>query len=64
MLVLSRRLDEMICFPDLGITVRVVGIHGATVRLGIEAPREVKILRGELIDSSAPVAELAGPLRS
>lgn len=48
MLVLSRRKNEEIIFPDLGITVEVVHVKGSTVRLGIKAPKEIRILRGEL----------------
>jgi carbon storage regulator CsrA len=48
MLVLSRRLDEKILFPELGITVQVTEIKGGKVRLGIEAPAEVRVLREEL----------------
>lgn len=60
MLVLSRRANEAIFFPSLGITLRVVRVRGSIVRLGIEAPPEVKVVRGELIDSSAPVVEVVG----
>lgn len=48
MLVLSRRPEETIVFPELGITVEVIRTKGNTVRLGIKAPEEVRILRGEL----------------
>jgi carbon storage regulator CsrA len=48
MLVLSRRPNEKIIFPGLGITVQVAEIKGGRVRLGIEAPPEVKVLREEL----------------
>ena len=50
MLVLSRRRNETIVLPGLGITVRVVRLNGRTVRLGIEAPPDVKVVRGELVD--------------
>jgi carbon storage regulator CsrA len=63
MLVLSRRINETICLPGLGITIRVVRIQGVVVRIGIEAPTEVKVLRGELFDSSGPVAQVAGSPR-
>jgi carbon storage regulator CsrA len=49
MLVLSRRLNEQIVLPGLGITVQLVAIEHGRVRLGIEAPPEVRILREELI---------------
>jgi carbon storage regulator CsrA len=48
-LVLSRRLGEKIVLPALGITVQVVSIKGNVVRLGVEAPPDVKILREELV---------------
>lgn len=51
MLVLSRRTSEEILVPSLGITLKVISIKGGTVRLGITAPDNVQILRGELLDS-------------
>src|SRR5262245_41719095 len=50
MLVLSRRPDERIVFPHLGITVRVLRIQGNAVRIGVEAPPDVRVLRHELAD--------------
>ena len=58
MLVLSRKEDQSIVFPNLGISVQVARVKGQTVRLGIEAPRSIKIVRGELHndeDTSADV---------
>ena len=49
MLVLSRKRDEVIHIGD-GITVRVLAIHGNVVRLGIIAPKEVAVVRGEIIN--------------
>jgi len=46
MLVLSRKKNESIRIRD-DVTVTVVSIHGDKVRLGIEAPREVPILRDD-----------------
>jgi carbon storage regulator len=48
MLVISRKLNEKIVFPGSNIAIRVVAIKPGVVRLGIEAPREVCILRAEL----------------
>jgi carbon storage regulator CsrA len=48
MLVLSRRLHEKVLFPGINAAVQVVGVRKGLVRLGIEAPPEVKVLRGEL----------------
>jgi len=47
MLVLSRRENEKIVFPTLGITVQVCGINRTTARIGIDAPPSVPILREE-----------------
>jgi carbon storage regulator len=47
MLVLSRRESERIKLGD-SIVVTVVRVTGDRVRLGIEAPPSVVILRGEL----------------
>ena len=52
MLVLSRRLGEKILFPGIGAYVKVVSVKGGTVRLCIEAPPEVLILREELLDGT------------
>ena len=48
MLVLSRKLDESIQIGD-EISVKVLGVSGQQVRLGIEAPRDVQIDRAELL---------------
>jgi carbon storage regulator len=48
MLVLSRKINESIVLPELGITIQVVGVGSGRVRLGIEAPREVAIHRHEV----------------
>ena len=48
MLVLSRRESEKVLLPALGITIEVTRIQGKTVRLGIDAPDEIRIVRGEL----------------
>jgi carbon storage regulator len=47
MLVLSRRESEQIKLGD-SIVVTVVRLGGDRVRLGIEAPSDVLVLRGEL----------------
>lgn len=47
MLVLSRREQEQIKLGD-SIVVTVVRVSGDRVRLGIHAPPEVVVLRGEL----------------
>ena len=47
MLVLSRKLNQEIIIGD-NVKVTVLKVKGNTVRLGIEAPREVRVVRGEL----------------
>ena len=47
MLVLSRKLNQEIVIGE-NITITVLKIKGNTVRLGIEAPREIHVVRGEL----------------
>ncbi len=61
MLVLSRRLSEKILLPGLGITVQVVSVKAGVVRLGIEAPAEVKVLRGELAAQTTSDVPVTGP---
>lgn len=48
MLVLSRRAGESIEIEG-EITITVLGLHGANVRLGIEAPHHVGVMRSELL---------------
>jgi len=50
MLVLSRRVGERIFIPSIGAYVKVLAVKGGTVRLSIEAPAEVLVLREELRD--------------
>ena len=57
MLVLSRREDDKIIFPNLGITVEVLRIAGRSVRLGVKAPPHVRVLRHELADKCARAAD-------
>jgi carbon storage regulator len=47
MLVLSRRPGESLTIGD-DVVVTVVGVSGNQIRLGITAPREVRVLREEV----------------
>ena len=49
MLVLSRTVEQTIMIGD-EIEVRVVGIRGGKVKLGITAPRNVVVHRREIYD--------------
>lgn len=52
MLILGRREGDSILIEG-GIRIVVVSCDRGGVRLGIEAPPEVKILRGEIVDKVA-----------
>ena len=56
MLVLTRKLMEKLFIGD-DICVTVVRLEGGQVRLGIDAPREVSVVRAELV----PERERAAP---
>jgi carbon storage regulator len=51
MLVLSRKVNEKIMI-DGGIVVTVVKIEGGQVRIGIEAPDHIRVLRQEIAGKS------------
>ncbi len=48
MLVLSRKIGERILIGD-NITVTVVRISQGIVRIGIEAPRDMSVVREEVV---------------
>jgi carbon storage regulator CsrA len=48
-LVLARKLDESIVIGD-NIVVKVVSIENGVVKLGIDAPKDVSIMRNELLE--------------
>ncbi len=64
MLVLSRKLNQSIIVGD-NVKIQVLKISGNTVRIGIEAPQDVKILRGELapydVDTKTPASQQRDP---
>ena len=47
MLVISRKVDESINIGD-NIVVTILAIEGDRIKIGIEAPRELTILRQEI----------------
>ncbi len=49
MLVLARKLKEAIQIGD-DIEVKVLSVENGVVKLGIEAPRDIEILRTELLE--------------
>lgn len=50
MLVLSRKKGEAIHIAD-DVTITIVEIRGGRVRLSIDAPRSVRVIRNELLDA-------------
>jgi len=50
MLVLSTRLHDKISFPDFDTIIELVELQGNALRLGIDAPKNVRVLRDALPD--------------
>ena len=50
MLVLTRRKNQTIHLPGVGVVITIAEVRGDKVRIGIEAPAEIDIARGELLD--------------
>ncbi|MDO4711406.1 MAG: carbon storage regulator [Peptostreptococcaceae bacterium] len=59
MLVLQRKKDETIVI-DGNIRITVVDIGNDRVKLSINAPRDISILRSELIEAADANKEAAG----
>ena len=59
MLVLSRRPDESILLPSVPAIIKVISSQAGVVRLGIEAPAHVPILREEQTRQDRPLASAA-----
>jgi len=55
MLVLTRKPGEKIHIGG-DITIIVVNVKGTKIRLGIDAPKEVAVLRAELKESLDPTS--------
>ena len=65
MLVLSRKLNETILIGD-NIRVTLLGIDGEKIKIGVDAPRDVKVFREELIEATKTTNKeaLAAPIVS
>ena len=50
MLVLTRKIGERIVIGE-NIVVTIAYIKGDNIRLAIDAPKEIKVYRGEIYDS-------------
>ena len=63
MLILSRKVGETLYIND-DIEVKIVEVSGDKVRLGIAAPKDVKVLRSELrltMESNMKAADAISP---
>ena len=49
MLILSRKIDESIILGD-NVEIRILDIQDGRVKIGIEAPKEISIIRRELYE--------------
>ena len=49
MLILSRKTDQSIKIGD-DITITIIEIHGDQVKIGVDAPKTVKVFRQEVYD--------------
>ena len=56
MLVVSRNENDRIVFPQLGISVEVIQLNRSKVKLGIDAPKSIRVLRHELLDGETDSA--------
>jgi carbon storage regulator len=50
MLILSRKINEKIMIGD-DISISVIEIRGDQVRIGVDAPKNVKVFRREVFDA-------------
>ena len=50
MLILSRKIDEKIQIGD-DITITIIDIHGEQVKIGVEAPKSIKVFRQEVFEA-------------
>lgn len=59
MLVLTRKVNEALLIEDGTIRVVVLSVQGDQVKLGIEAPRDVSIMREEVVQARTQNQEAA-----
>jgi carbon storage regulator len=50
MLILSRKINEKIMIGD-DISISIIEIRGDQVRIGVDAPKTVKVFRQEVFDA-------------
>ena len=57
MLILTRRVGEAVQIGD-NITIRVLGVKGGQVRLGFDVPKDVNVMRTELLNKPKKLISL------
>ncbi len=50
MLILSRKIDEKIRIGN-DVTLTIIEVHGDMVKVGVEAPKSVKVFRQEVFEA-------------
>jgi len=50
MLILSRKINEKVIIGD-DITISIIEVRGDQVRIGIDAPKKVKVFRQEVFEA-------------
>ena len=50
MLILSRKINERVVIGD-DITISIIEVRGDQVRIGIDAPKKIKVFRQEVFDA-------------
>ena len=53
MLILARRVNQSVMIGD-DIEVKIVHLQGGQVKIAIDAPREVSVIRKELLERDSP----------
>ena len=62
MLILTRKTGETVSIGD-DVTLTVLAVKGSQVRLGIDAPRDVAVHRGEIRERIEQEGEMSSPDR-
>lgn len=58
MLVITRRSSDRISFPQVGVTIHFIRVQGGSAKVGVDAPKDIKIVRDEVADDPEAAALL------
>jgi carbon storage regulator CsrA len=56
MLVLTRRSKDKIVFPQVGITIHFIRVQSGQVKVGVDAPRDIRVVREEINSTEQQLA--------